>query len=316
MTVKTNTYIPNPPHEIGISQAFDIIKIAGIPCAYCGKDMPSNKFLSKVFSSDSQADTQMLQNALKMKYILPKYKQDILNYLSEIQLSQGFTTDNQILNTAKTKAGNEIKENTLKKYDEIVSIIKNSDDTRLKLLMERIGKKYSLMFIKNSNYGALEDFVKKILYNGFFKSTHNETHSKIASVLSDIEKGSEKYLRDYTLKKFINNKARDFYTDLFKETIASVDHVIPKSKGGSDTRDNFLSVCKNCNEQKSNTSLSLFIKNHPKVRENIENQLKLLKKMIPDFILRRKLSTDYLYYTEEINRNLASITDGAIDIVV
>lgn len=294
---------------------FDVVRIDGVPCAYCGKDMPTNNFLNNYFNSDAQANIQMLEHALKLRYILPSDKQVVIDTLRELQISQSLATDNQVFDMAKFKFRKGIKEDVLKKFNEIAAIISESDDNRLKLLMAKKGEKFKERLSKNPSYISLGNFVNICLYNGYFNVTQNETHSKIASVISDIYKGGNKYIMNRILKKYMYRTARDFYMDLFRQTIPSVDHVIPKSKGGSDKSDNFLSVCKACNVKKSNMPFPLFIKTYPNVKENIKKQLVYLKRIIPYWVLKRKLDVDYLDYPEEVSKTLSKITDGAIDIV-
>ena len=47
-------------------------------------------------------------------------------------------------------------------------------------------------------------------------------------------------------------------------SLATVDHVIPKSKGGSNSFSNFRIACKNCNQEKAN---KIFSKNKKCVKK-------------------------------------------------
>lgn len=53
---------------------------------------------------------------------------------------------------------------------------------------------------------------------------------------------------------------------------ATVDHLIPKSRGGADLRENFVIACKSCNEDKGNKMPNMYIlamhKRHNPNREN------------------------------------------------
>ena len=101
---------------------------------------------------------------------------------------------------------------------------------------------------------------------------------------------------------------------MFEKTISSLDHITPKSQGGSDTRDNFLAVCRNCNEEKSNKPLILFMDLKPEVEANIKKQLYFLKTKIPVLIERKKLSKEYLNYTDIVSKTLTEITNRKLDL--
>lgn len=308
-------YVSPLPQPAGISQGFDIIRLDGIPCAYCGREMMTSKRLERTFNTDFEANTQMLDNALKLRKSLPLYKQQILNFLRCIQIFQRLNTDKQILSKAKVSIDEEIKRDILRKYDNIAAIIRGSDEKRLKLFMLFNEEKYRKIFLENPHYGLLTDFVRRTLYKGYSNNMHNETNKRIEAEISDIEKGKEKYLKNYILRRIISWKAKEFYLDLFSKAIASADHVIPRSKGGSDTRDNFLAVCKDCNERKTDLPLPIFMLKRPEVKTNIENQLRFLKERIPKWILQRKLESIYRDYIENINGNLSVMTNGEISLI-
>jgi 5-methylcytosine-specific restriction endonuclease McrA len=77
-------------------------------------------------------------------------------------------------------------------------------------------------------------------------------------------------LREYLLHKWQHQCA---YCDK-KDIPLEIDHIIPKSKGGSDSAANLLISCRNCNEKKSNKSLSEFLNKKPEKIVKINKQLK------------------------------------------
>lgn len=46
---------------------------------------------------------------------------------------------------------------------------------------------------------------------------------------------------------------------------ATVEHIIPRSKGGADKPFNYAAACRPCNEKKSNTDLLIFLLNNPRI---------------------------------------------------
>lgn len=76
----------------------------------------------------------------------------------------------------------------------------------------------------------------------------------------------------------------------------TIDHIIPKSKGGKDIGDNFLTVCKSCNSSKGNKDLMQWM--------NESN------KFLPILVLRRyiKLIFQYSLDTDILDLNLNEIS--------
>ena len=44
-----------------------------------------------------------------------------------------------------------------------------------------------------------------------------------------------------------------------KEHSATIEHIVPKSKGGSNLRANFMAVCSHCNQSRGNQPLGIFL---------------------------------------------------------
>lgn len=53
-----------------------------------------------------------------------------------------------------------------------------------------------------------------------------------------------------------------------------MDHVVPRSKGGSDSVNNLVLSCRDCNEKKGNSDLQDFLKNKPVVLKRVQDSLK------------------------------------------
>jgi 5-methylcytosine-specific restriction enzyme A len=63
----------------------------------------------------------------------------------------------------------------------------------------------------------------------------------------------------YLTKENHNNKSRKYHLNLYhlsedgKETMMTIDHIIPKSKGGVNKISNLQTMCYDCNFAKGNT---------------------------------------------------------------
>jgi len=56
-------------------------------------------------------------------------------------------------------------------------------------------------------------------------------------------------------------------------TRRTLDHIVPKSKGGETAVNNVLVCCDTCNAKKGNDDIEVFVKNNKRIRENIRRYL-------------------------------------------
>ena len=61
--------------------------------------------------------------------------------------------------------------------------------------------------------------------------------------------------------------------------MATVDHLIPGSKGGEGDKYNLIGLCKHCNKLKSHKEVRNWIAENKKAVENIRKQLLVIDKM-------------------------------------
>ena len=77
-------------------------------------------------------------------------------------------------------------------------------------------------------------------------------------------------VREYLLEKFQHRCVYCGKTDV----PLNIDHIIPKSKGGTNRVSNLVLACIECNQKKSNRSLEEFLKDRPALLKKIHSQLK------------------------------------------
>lgn|SRR5574344_64363 len=67
----------------------------------------------------------------------------------------------------------------------------------------------------------------------------------------------------------------DFYTGKFvKEKCRSVEHILPKSKGGKNNIRNYAMSDKNINSERGNMSMQSWLSIHPDFLQNMKNYVK------------------------------------------
>lgn len=86
-------------------------------------------------------------------------------------------------------------------------------------------------------------------------------------------------------------KQEGYYPDcLYCETPFYVydgefDHLHARSAGGGNTKPNLLLVCKQCNRDRSNYPLTMFLKKNYRSIDDVYRKLKKLGKRVPDDLL-------------------------------
>lgn len=110
-------------------------------------------------------------------------------------------------------------------------------------------------------------------------------------------------------------RARDNYTCQYcgekYPDILEVDHVIPKSRGGTDRADNLVAACHKCNQKKGNMTAEEF--GYPEVQRRVKKSLRaatITNILVAELI--KRLSNRYVIeqhygYTTKVNRELLGL---------
>lgn len=64
------------------------------------------------------------------------------------------------------------------------------------------------------------------------------------------------------------------------KTKRTLDHIVPKSKGGETSVNNVLVCCGTCNVKKGNDDIEVFVKNNKRIRENIRRYLEQVESLV------------------------------------
>lgn len=82
-------------------------------------------------------------------------------------------------------------------------------------------------------------------------------------------------LQGYEVKEYLLEKWQRKCAYCNKEnTVFEVEHIIPKSKGGSSRISNLTLACRDCNQKKGNLSIEDFLKGKPELLKTIKDQIK------------------------------------------
>ena len=296
------------------TNVFQIANIDYLPCAYCGKDMISIKSLNDIFESRLSTDTSMLESAKEIGYLLKPFQQDVLSFLVRTQSEYDLENDGQVLAKACNLSRNEVSDDIMGRFYEIINLIENSNNHKLKSFLQRNFNYCEPAIRRKNSYSELVKFVRSPNYLGIHKSQDTGVAGKINDVIFDLETPNEYSVSSYLMRKAEPNPIETFYKQLFEKSVNTIEHLKPKSDGGKNQIYNFLSVCAECNSERKNIPFAKFITLRPEVKENIKKQLSLLVSRIPKLISDRKIDKDYFNYPERVAHTLHKLTDGKLDV--
>ncbi len=141
------------------------------------------------------------------------------------------------------------------------------------------------------------------------------------------EKGCEKYVKKVfaeidqmpqsfiTKDSFLAYAKRHGYSDgaimasLINPYVASDEHVVPFSQGGSNSRENIVTMCRDCNQKRGTLVYTDFVVYHPEMIKNFERQLKRAGTLV----LSGRLPQSYATYPIEAASNVRKYSKGLID---
>lgn len=97
--------------------------------------------------------------------------------------------------------------------------------------------------------------------------------------------------------------------NIFKTSIATADHLHANSKGGSDTKDNLIGLCKTCNRIKSKKDVRTWIIDNNRIKRNIERQMHIV-----DGMAKSGQIDGFDSWAKDISQTLYELSEGKIDL--
>lgn len=150
------------------------------------------------------------------------------------------------------------------------------------------------------------------IYNDFLKNcSKKRIRKKLFDILKDLPYQTP--AADDFIAQCVNERTNDI--DIVKrfaqQMQATFEHVQAQSRGGTDTKENGIVLCKKCNYERSNVKYSIFLKIHPEMKKNMQKQIN----KIITFLKHGKLE-GYEDYPVEIKQTLLTQTDNIIKIKI
>ena len=288
--------------------SFEIKRIYNIPCPTC------MNFMIQPSQKDAFVDDCQTARGEELITLLSKYKKyyhdterkvaDTLMFeatkysdLDILQLSQQYIKDR--LNTMKTEQ--------LDILDRISKISEGSNGYSRKSAVDSIIEKYRYI-IKNENEKFnRDDFEKEINAQVANNHSYRKKLSQLVKKMPTVNEEELRFLIRYGTKSKSELAAR-----LLTPSLATCEHIKPKSAGGKNNTENYLAQCQECNSRRNDTPFGKWIANLPNFHEGIKKYIQVVSNKIET----GEISDRYIDYPSDIAKTIATETNGKYKIEV
>ncbi len=243
----------------------------------------------------------------ELKYKLSKIKEDIgklhnkkalgiVNHL--IKMSENFdpkTNEKNIYRQRKIVSDMEtiLKRSVLRHNEALLNLMESS---KSKLNAEKM----LIPFSRKAFIYDLSQIIKKS-----DNSELKETLMKIAEKLPTSKDSTAAYITKYS-----KESSDKIIYRLLWPSIASIEHLHPKSCGGKNTLKNFGGACARINSDRSNTPFAEWIKKYPDTAKNCQKYVNRLIKYAKAGIFEKE-DID-IKYIEEFKETIETLSEGTI----
>ena len=292
---------------------FEFKKQSNLPCPCCGKIMTTREELlsfiqnSKIKKGDELAqELEKYKNRLrgveikvakKLILLAPKHKDKNLKELFLLMYR------NSIKQLEKSQQKVIAKVNKLSDGLEGETYIAVKKDIAFvsKLLKKR----------KNSQV-----FKRKTFIASFYKLLGEEQNDRNKKILELIALKAKKLPTsgnsvDAFVVKYHRRSLDEIAQRLLDASLASTEHIQPRSDGGVNDESNYLVQCKFCNNERSSMTYNEWLKKHPEMRHNVQ----IYMDKIISLILENKIK-DHDFYPLVVKSTLLKQSSGLLDVRV
>lgn len=244
-----------------------------VHCPYCNRTMLTtdeiNEFANTVKHMRGQKAIDEIR--LKTKELKPFSSEKIVakKLISKIQQNPELSVDNIIKNMATEYEPALLKTQINifnKAYEQSEELPKD-----LKKIAQNIIPKTNINFLLDMQPKTKQALLKRktllnemyALKNSIDDNTKNvDTVSKIIDTLGSLPRA--KISPNAFIVKYGNRSSTSFLSFLLEPLQSTADHIYTRDSVGSPGTWNYLSVCRDCNTERSNTPLQKWVEEHPK----------------------------------------------------
>lgn len=307
--------------KISFGYNFFMKKHEGLHCAYCNTPLLTSKQIkhfSKVLpTAKSNKAIRLVNRYMKhVKGVRVELKKILLNEIKENRDK----TVAEIVKDMRREYEPQVVEKQVQFYKFIFAIAKNNLDDNITLKVKK-----ALPPLDKDRIMAIPDDKKNILLKSnrirykLFKIKDSLNKLKDQQVIDDLV-AITKYLpaakrdADAYIVKY-GNRPQLFSEMLVQPMIATADHIIVKSQGGPNKKENYLNTCGMCNWERGDTSLDQWIESSPAIAKNLKKYFLELEALLKDPNDKRiENKAYYKTYPFEVCETIKKASKGKLDL--
>lgn len=120
-----------------------------------------------------------------------------------------------------------------------------------------------------------------------------------------------KKVQENGIIRYKSRSTREIGQRLLVRSTNTIEHIKPKSQGGSNNPINYILECTDCNSSRNHTPLVQWVKLHPEMKTNCQRQIEFIMNGLKNKV---KEFRGYAWYPEAIAKTLEEESNGAITI--
>lgn len=290
----------------------------GVPCSCCGKPTINHEHKLALYEEINKTKNlwQILEILERNEKIISKNNKFILENFAGILESNPVATQKEVVSELRKVSYERIikqLEENEKKLNILLSknTLSETDVSKVKEFI-RETKENFYTFDTNESF----PFTK---YNNLIRQTIGSCNSHLKTEMIMITKESVRNLCEsqsvlfppFSVVAKLQSQMKPIAQNIINGSVATVDHLIPKSKNGENSIYNCTVMCKDCNFEKSYYSFYYWYKLHPGFKVNVQKYMDF----VVNLINKGKLK-DYSSYPKVFATRLQKLTDDREKIVL
>ena len=292
---------------------FEFKKQTNLPCPCCGKIMTTREeLLSFIENTKTKRGEELVCELEKYKNRLRGVELKVVKKLITLAPKH---RDKNLKELFLLMYRNSIKQLEKSQQKVIAKVNKLSDGLEgetYKAVKKDIA--YVSRLLKKRKNSQV--FKRKTFIASFYKLLGEEQNERNKKILEIIATKAKKLPTsgnsiDAFVVKYHRRSQDEIAQRLLDASLASTEHIQPRSDGGVNDPSNYLVQCKFCNNERSSSTYKDWLKKHPEMRSNLQ----IYMDKIISLIVENKIQ-NHDFYPLVVKSTLLKESDGLLDIRV
>lgn len=261
---------------------FEPVNHEGIPCASCGNMTITHEQKLQLYKQvENTKDLKELYELLSnnKQYIGKKYY-DTLREIGLILVKNPKISEIELISELRKYEALNIK-NKLNKAIKLAEYLVPDASSNDQQLLTQFIQEAKTSFCENYDnklfpYNKYNNLIKRTIYcveSEKIKTIHGYQFKE--PIRKAFTRQGLLYPNKETIEK-VGSISKVIAQDMFKGSIATIDHLVAKNRQGWENIANYVVMCKNCNNEKTNYSIMHWLDIHPPVAKNMQKYMDVI----------------------------------------